>query len=257
VGVVIIDTGDGEGNDIRLLRAKQSVTGGSLHIIALIPDAAKSEASRLLQEGADDYLLYGFTEAALHLRVLNAQHRFSLQAADRAARELAADPGWESASDDRQLPSEASRDPLTDLLDRRHALDRISREWSIAIRDAAPIACMVLAIDHFKQVNEQHGHAVGNTVLRQIAAIVAHCCRSSDIVFRHGEDEFCIVCPGIPEPKARLLADRIAAAVRTHEFVLPSGTLRVTSRIGVAIRSPEITSPEAMIEAAVKALNKG
>jgi diguanylate cyclase (GGDEF)-like protein len=253
VGVVIIDTGDAQRNDIRLLRNQQGAGGRSLHIIALIPDAAKSEASRLLQEGADDYLLYGFTEAALHLRVLNARHRFSLQAADRAVRELAADSGRESDGDDRQLPSEASRDPVTHLLDRRHGLERISREWSIATRDVAPIACMVLAIDHFKQVHDQHGHDVGNTVLRQIAAIVAHCCRSSDIVFRHGEEEFCIVCPGIHEPKVRLLADRIAATVRTHEFVLPSGTLRVASRIGIAVRSPEITSPEAMIDEAVKA----
>ena len=86
--------------------------------------------------------------------------------------------------------------------------------------------------------------------------IVAHCCRSSDIVFRHGEEKFCIVCPGIPELKARLLAERIAAAVRTHEFVLPSGTLRVAARIGVAVRSQEITSPQVMIEAAVKDLGK-
>jgi len=122
LGVVIIDTGADAGNDIRLLRAKQNATGGSLHIIALIPDTAKSEASRLLQEGADDYLLYGFTEAALHLRVLNARHRFSLQAAGRAARERVPDAGREAARDDRQRPSEASRDPLTDLLDRPHGL---------------------------------------------------------------------------------------------------------------------------------------
>jgi len=253
--VVIIDTGDSNRNDVRQLRTRQSAAGGSLHIIALIPEAAKAEASRLLQEGADDYLLYGFTEAALHLRVLNALHRISsLQAVNRAEMKLAVNSDLESASDSQQPPTVTLTNPQTHILDRHHGLERLSKEWIIATRDAAPIACMVLVVDQFKQVTDQLGHDAGSMLLQQIAAIVAHCCRSSDIVFRHGENEFCIIFPNIPEAKVKFLADRIATAVRMHEFVLPSAALRVAARTGVAIKSPDVASPEAMIEDAFKAL---
>ena len=240
--VAVVDTGDDGGSAIGQLRAMQAATGRVLHVVALVPDAAKSDVSRLLQGGADDYLLYGYTEAALQLRVLNAQHRVSIEAALHA---------------DQMLSAGAAREPAPRLPGWRQGLDLAAREWDGATRDGTSLACLVLVFDHIGRLQELHGQDAGNDALLQIATVVMRCCRSSDVVFRHGENELCIVCPGATKPRAEQLAERIEAAVRAHEFILPSGTLRIAARIGTAVRSPEMAVPEALIAEAIRALRKG
>ncbi len=252
--LVIMDTGIPDQHATFRLQQLRQAAGNALHIIVLLPDEAEAQAVKLMLAGASDYLLYRYTEAALIARLSNAQRLISLQGAVRAERELAVSSSGEWAQSNRRLLKEALTDPLTQLPNRRYGLDRFTQEWSIASSNALPIACMMFDIDHFKRVNDEHGHDVGDIVLHQVARVIEACCRRSDIVFRYGGEEFCGICPGTAERQALQLAERIAVAVRDSRYGLREAMFQVTLSIGVAVRTPGMVEPKELIGNADQAL---
>lgn len=252
--VAIVDTGSSDSNAITALRALRKAAGTGLHIIALIPADAESRVALLIRAGAADYLLYDCTEAALIARLSNAQRLVSLQEVVRAEREMAVTSSGEWARASRRLLHVALTDPLTQLPNRRYGLDQFAQEWDIASTNELPIACLMLDIDHFKRVNDQRGHAVGDLVLRQVATVFERCCRRSDIVFRYGGEEFCAICPGTATAEAIQLGERIATTVRGERYGLPEDLFEVTLSIGVAVREPDMTESNELMEMADRAL---
>jgi diguanylate cyclase (GGDEF)-like protein len=139
-------------------------------------------------------------------------------------------------------------DPLTQLHNRRFLeqtiqadLDLVQRRHSGAADGAAmapldpDLVFMILDLDHFKQVNDQHGHAAGDAVLTQTAAVLRHGMRASDYVVRWGGEEFLLVARFIPRGEAAALAEKIRAAVEAHSFELPDGQrILKTCSIGFA-----------------------
>ena len=117
--------------------------------------------------------------------------------------------------------SGARLDALTGLLN-RGALDMTAMglvaRWQ---RDGDPLSCLVIDVDHFKRVNDRHGHHAGDQVLRDIAAALDNSRRASDIAARYGGEEFCILCPHTDEHQATALANRILRKVRA--IALPDG----------------------------------
>lgn len=117
--------------------------------------------------------------------------------------------------------SGARLDALTGLLN-RGALDltaaALVARWQ---RDGNPLSCLVIDVDHFKQVNDRHGHHAGDQVLRDIATALDNSRRASDIAARYGGEEFCILCPHTDEHQATALANRILRKVRA--IALPDG----------------------------------
>ncbi len=252
--VVIVDIGESTNEGLDQLRLLRRQAGTAIHCIALIPDAAEKDVARLMQAGASDYLLYNANEAALVARLVNAQHLISLQWAVRAERELAVSSSGEWARTNRRLLHEALTDVLTQLPNRRYGMDRFAQEWSVARSSALPIACMMLDIDHFKRVNDQYGHEIGDLVLRQVAAVIEGSCRRGDIVFRYGGEEFCIICPGTGRTEATQLGERIASSVRNASFGGSGKQFPVTLSIGIAIRMAEASEPDELIASADRAL---
>ena len=117
--------------------------------------------------------------------------------------------------------SGARLDALTGLLN-RGALDMMAiglvARWQ---RDGDPLSCLVIDVDHFKRVNDRHGHHAGDQVLRDIATALDNSRRASDIAARYGGEEFCILCPHTDEHQATALANRILRKVRA--IALPDG----------------------------------
>lgn len=128
--------------------------------------------------------------------------------------------------------SGARLDALTGLLNRGaldHAAGGLINRWQ---RDGEALSCLVIDVDHFKQVNDTFGHHAGDGVLREIAAALDHSRRASDIAARYGGEEFCILCPHTDEQQATALANRILRKVRA--ITLPGQDRHATVSIGVA-----------------------
>ncbi len=125
----------------------------------------------------------------------------------------------------------ASADPLTGLANRRGGERDISAEISRARRQSTALSCLLLDIDHFKNVNDTSGHQAGDYVLREISELLRRTVRAYDILVRWGGEEFLIVLPGVTPEQARKLAERLRLAVEQMPL---SGIDGVTASIGVS-----------------------
>lgn len=112
-----------------------------------------------------------------------------------------------------RLQEAASTDELTGLCNRRRGLDTLETEWNQSIVHSTPLTICVVDLDHFKQVNDSHGHAVGDEALREIATTIRINVRESDCVARVGGEEFLIILPNTRLDDAHPIMERIRAAV--------------------------------------------
>ncbi|MBM64812.1 MAG: GGDEF domain-containing protein [Myxococcales bacterium] len=134
-----------------------------------------------------------------------------------------------------EIYQRATRDPLTGLLNRRVFFERLREEFSFARRHGTPLSLLMFDVDHFKSVNDTHGHAVGDEVLRSMGALLLELCRDEDVVCRYGGEEFALVARGLDVGNAVAFAERIRRSVEGMVTPLPRGQeLRVTVSIGVA-----------------------
>ncbi|MFN3296008.1 GGDEF domain-containing protein [Caldimonas sp.] len=136
-----------------------------------------------------------------------------------------------------KLRAEAVRDPLTGALNRRGFEDRSSRLMALSAQLGQSVTVLVLDIDHFKNVNDQHGHQVGDRVLKALSALVHRAKRETDLFARLGGEEFCLVLPGTDVPGARVFAERLRHSFEVLEIDTGSRFLRCTMSIGVAYAS--------------------
>jgi diguanylate cyclase (GGDEF)-like protein/PAS domain S-box-containing protein len=140
-------------------------------------------------------------------------------------------------------------DPLTGLANRREFDARLALEHERAVRHELPLSLAMLDLDFFKQVNDAFGHAVGDEVLRHVAAILRQQCRAVDLPARYGGEEFVIALPDTGLLEARLLCERVRRAVERHEWAAVHQGLAVTVSIGVAMRQ-DAETPPSLIEVA-------
>lgn len=149
----------------------------------------------------------------------------------------------------------SQHDPLTGLANRRHFEAVLAREIEVVARSGEPALLLMLDIDHFKRVNDEHGHPVGDQVLKAVAQVLARCVRPMDTVARFGGEEFIIILPSCQGHFGQQVAERIRSAVATTPVDIGAGrTLSVTLSIGGAyaprwVRStPELWVDRADIE---------
>jgi diguanylate cyclase (GGDEF)-like protein len=143
-------------------------------------------------------------------------------------------------------------DGLTGLANRRAASDALHAEAARAERLETPLAVVLADLDEFKEVNDVHGHAVGDEVLRVVAQVLRETLRESDVAGRWGGEEFLLLLPGADEEGAAQLAERVRVALAARSIPNVPG-LRVTASFGVAEYAGE-TNTEELLEAADGAL---
>lgn len=159
-------------------------------------------------------------------------------------------------ADNHRLEALAQTDPLTQLVNRRALTIRLVTEMERVRRYNAPLALLLLDLDHFKLINDTYGHLVGDDVLFGVAALLQRAVRTVDTVARYGGEEFVIVLPETGKQGALSFAERLRDRLASHRFAIAGGKeIHITGSIGVAIYpSHGLESVEDLVRAADSAL---
>ena len=145
----------------------------------------------------------------------------------------------------------AETDPLTDTFNRRALSDKIVQEMERAERYGTVLTCLMVDIDEFKRINDEHGHLTGDRVLRSLANLLKREQRAVDVLARYGGEEFTLLLPETGPTGARIFAERIIRRVAAHDFGEAGRPVHVTISIGVATFPDErITDPESFLKLA-------
>jgi two-component system cell cycle response regulator len=134
-----------------------------------------------------------------------------------------------------RLAEGALQDPLTGLYNRRHLDDRLGAELAGAQRHGRPVAVLMVDIDRFKEVNDDHGHLAGDEVLKMVAFILRGAVRKEDVLARYGGEEFVVVARETALDGARALAERIRRAVERSRVSWQGRELGATVSVGVTV----------------------
>ncbi len=148
----------------------------------------------------------------------------------------------------------ATTDGLTGLYNHRTFQERLQEMLARADRQKTALAVLLTDVDHFKKVNDTHGHPVGDQVLKGVAAAVQRSVRKVDLAARYGGEEFAVVLEGTDKAGAKLLADRIRTEVEKLTFSSAEGQFQVTISLGIAIFRDDGVESKELISAADQAL---
>ena len=145
-----------------------------------------------------------------------------------------------------ELKKLATQDPLTGCLNRRSFFERFETLFNTARRYDEPLSCVMLDLDRFKSINDQHGHSVGDLVLKKVAATLQHTVRDADLLCRYGGEESCILLPHLDIENAAAAAERYRQAIENIVFA----DLVVTASIGVSAMVESESDPQALLDEA-------
>lgn len=136
---------------------------------------------------------------------------------------------------------QATRDPLTGLSNRRQSMEQLERDMTTQAERGMPVSILMFDLDHFKQFNDQYGHAAGDIVLREFGKIMRkHARKRHDLSGRYGGEEFLMILPGLDENGARMLANSIIHTCRNTRVKTPTGEkIGFTTSIGLATSVPD------------------
>jgi diguanylate cyclase (GGDEF)-like protein/PAS domain S-box-containing protein len=154
-----------------------------------------------------------------------------------------------------ELERLARTDPLTLLANRRQFFARLEGEIKRAVRQGESLALVMLDLDHFKAINDAHGHAVGDMVLREVGALLASCVREWDLAARLGGEEFALILPATDRLGAREVAERVRTRIQELRCRTADGTVvTVSASCGGAVLGDTAATSDDLLKAADEAL---
>ena len=196
-------------------------TPDALESVALLPLTRQERLIGCLNFGSRErerFLSVLGTDFLHHLAVIAA---FSLESAVNRAR----------------LVRSGFTDALTGWHNRRYLQSRLQEELARCRRERTPLTCLMIDVDHFKKINDTHGHLAGDAVLKGVVATVRERLRPGDVLCRTGGEEFALILPNTPEPASRHIAETARAAIEACEYSFDGTRILVTLSLGVALLS--------------------
>jgi diguanylate cyclase (GGDEF)-like protein len=203
-----------------------------------------------------------FAAAALQTELLSLQHRIAEKDAQRRATEAAraqlqtineqlSQRIEQVQSLEQALREQVIRDDLTGLHNRRYLNEALPALWALALRDAQPLSVVIIDLDHFKAINDSHGHAAGDHLLAAFGRQLAESLRKSDVACRYGGEEFCLLMPHTDAASARQKVQSLLQRWRQSVFTFDSGVVSGTSfSAGVCDSTLATASAEALLRSA-------
>jgi diguanylate cyclase (GGDEF)-like protein len=193
---------------------------GYVYIIVMTGHDQEDGVVEALDAGADDYLHKGAPPAELWARLRVAERIVTLEQRLRRTLESKA--------------RQAASDALTGLPNRRTFDRRLNAEFKRARRFGEPVSVLLIDADHFKQVNDQYGHHVGDEVLRRLAVTLReNLPREYDVIARIGGEEFAALLPHTSRDDAAIVAERLRSAIESTPITTAAGKLNITISVGV------------------------
>jgi diguanylate cyclase (GGDEF)-like protein len=234
-----------------------------LPVIVVAPDAGARDRCRFLDGGADDVVTADTSAAELAARVgamlrIKRLHdqldesRAALRTALARERKLLA----KLRKDNAHLLHLATTDPLTHCQNLRALRGILGHEFRVARRYGQALSLLAIDVDHFKVVNDTHGHPSGDYVLKELAVILRQVTRDSDVVARTGGEEFTVLLPQAGPDQARQFAERIRRQVSARRFIVYGRQIHVTASLGLASypADAQATRPDMLVQFADQAL---
>ncbi len=231
----------------RKLQAHERTSG-----IALVFVTGRQESrvrSECFEAGAEDFVTkpFDFIEVETRLRAVLRKKdlRDELQRANRALRQA-----------NKALKKLLITDEKTKLHNYRFFKERIVEEFKRASRYGNPLSCIMIDLDHFKEINDTLGHHIGDRVLEEFGRILTDQARETDLVVRYGGEEFIVLLPHTDARRAMTVAERIRRATSSRTFTADEAPLKLTVSCGVATypTNPEIRDEEDLVRTADEAL---
>jgi len=212
-----------------------------IYILLLTARTQKGDLLRGLESGADDYLTKPFDAQELRARLLVGQRILELQESLIKARD--------------ELAFRATHDALTGVANRAVVLDAVARERARQAREGGTFGVILADVDHFKSVNDTHGHLCGDAVLKEVARRMGTCVRSYDTLGRYGGEEFLVVAPSSDALGALGLAERIRWSIESQPVITEAGEISVTASFGISVSSQlSPYDPQMLLQLADEAL---
>jgi two-component system cell cycle response regulator len=209
-------------------------------ILAVSDDSDMKRLLRALELGVNDFVSRPVDQLELNARVKTLLRRKKYQ---------------DKLKENIQLSFEmAITDQLTGLYNRRYMQTHLDGLLARAQRQSKSLSILMMDMDHFKQVNDTHGHAVGDEVLIEFSRRLQRNVRGLDLACRHGGEEFVVVMPETDPDFARVVAERLREDVAAKPFETDAGPLDITISIGIASSSPATEKAEDLLKQADEAL---
>jgi two-component system cell cycle response regulator len=223
-------------------RIRQRQQADYQYVLLVTGKEDKQRVVEGLEAGADDYLIKPVDKHELHARLRVGRRILSLQKDLIEARD--------------ELRFQATHDALTGGWNRGALLDVFRRELIRAARSQSSTAILMIDVDHFKDVNDAHGHLIGDVVLKEVVRRMQNAVRPYDFIGRYGGEEFLIVLPGCDLSRARDTAERVRSAVACKPVLADGFDLLVTVSIGVAVADSAVTKEMEIMAIADAAMYK-
>ncbi|HYR55979.1 MAG TPA: GGDEF domain-containing protein [Myxococcaceae bacterium] len=151
----------------------------------------------------------------------------------------------------RSIYESATRDGLTRIFNKKYFLDTLRKEFAYCLRHRVPLSVLMFDVDHFKKINDNHGHQAGDYVLARIAQRINETIRTEDVFSRYGGEEFAIMLRESTEEQGYICAERCRRAIDGADFVFGNTPMRVTISLGIAsLLDSDYTNPEDLIASA-------
>ncbi len=243
-------------NGIELLAAIKGINANTQFVI-MTSHASIDNSIQAVKMGAFDYILKPLEDLDVITEAANrAMANLSGIRRQQALLDTLSRQNEELDTMNMKILDLAIRDGLTGLFNRRYAQERLDKEFDRATRLARELSVLFIDLDHFKFLNDTHGHQAGDEILQILAGIMTQAVRESDTLARWGGEEFIVISPETNQEDACMLAERIRKSVAGHPF--PNAAQQplgiVSLSIGIATRSNGTTSPKKLLGLADEAV---
>ena len=235
-------------------KLRESSERCDVYVIILTIQESVDRLVEAFEAGADDYLVKPVAQKVFFARLRAAQRVVQLQEELAFDREQLLRFSKDLAASNERLQRLALTDALTELPNRRFAMERLEQEWALSKRGDRTLSCMMVDIDCFKPINDKFGHQAGDEVLKCVANTLRQSARTQDVVCRYGGEEFVVICPDTGIDAAYQCAERLRLNVAALKFKNQEAGIRLTISIGVAEKKEGITSIEKLLSRADECL---